>query len=114
MQYPLVELAVALGWMLAFMEFGLSLSALRVSRRWKRKIIDKHAVQCPGSASSDWRPCVEALQQAVQELRSEKADATVVFSNHFVRYALVPLFVAFGCLTAAWLLIAARMGRQRD
>jgi hypothetical protein len=33
---------------------------------------------------------VEALQQAVQELRSQKLDATVVFSNHFVRYALVP------------------------
>lgn len=30
-QYPLVELVVALGWMLAFVEFGLSLSALRVS-----------------------------------------------------------------------------------
>jgi hypothetical protein len=65
-------------------------SALRVSRRWKPQVIDKHAVQCSGSASSDWRPCVEALQQAVQELRSQKADATVVFSNHFVRYALVP------------------------
>lgn len=30
-QYPLVELAVALGWMLAFMAFGFSLTALRVS-----------------------------------------------------------------------------------
>jgi leader peptidase (prepilin peptidase) / N-methyltransferase len=30
-QYPLVELTVALGWMLAFMHFGLSLSALRVA-----------------------------------------------------------------------------------
>jgi hypothetical protein len=28
--------------------------------------------------------------------------------------ALVPLFVGFGTLTAAWLLVAARMGRQRD
>ena len=28
--------------------------------------------------------------------------------------ALVPLFVGFGCLTVAWLVIAARMGRQRD
>ena len=30
-QYPLVELTVALGWMLAFMQFGLSLSALRLA-----------------------------------------------------------------------------------
>ena len=28
--------------------------------------------------------------------------------------ALVPLFVGFGCLTVAWLLIAAGMGRQAD
>jgi hypothetical protein len=28
--------------------------------------------------------------------------------------ALVPLFVGFGCLTVAWLMIAAGMGRQRD
>jgi len=28
--------------------------------------------------------------------------------------ALVPLFVGFGSLTVAWLLIAAGMGRQRD
>lgn len=30
-QYPLVELAVALGWMWAFMEFGLTLTALRTA-----------------------------------------------------------------------------------
>ena len=28
--------------------------------------------------------------------------------------ALVPLFLGFGCLTVAWLMIAAGMGRQRD
>lgn len=28
--------------------------------------------------------------------------------------ALVPLFFGFGCLTAAWLLVGARMGRQRE
>jgi hypothetical protein len=28
--------------------------------------------------------------------------------------ALVPLFVGFGCLTVAWLLVAAGMGRQTD
>jgi len=30
-QYPLVELVVGLGWMLAFMHFGVSLSALRIA-----------------------------------------------------------------------------------
>ena len=28
--------------------------------------------------------------------------------------ALVPVFVGFGCLTVAWLLVAAGMGRQAD
>jgi hypothetical protein len=28
--------------------------------------------------------------------------------------ALVPLFLGFACLTVAWLMIAAGMGRQRD
>jgi hypothetical protein len=28
--------------------------------------------------------------------------------------ALVPLLAGFGCLTVAWLLVAAGMGRQRD
>jgi hypothetical protein len=28
--------------------------------------------------------------------------------------ALVPLFVGFGCLTVAWLMVAAGMGRQSD
>ena len=72
---------------------GLSpewVSALRVSRRWKPRVIEKQAVQCASSASADWRPCIEALQHVAQALPSRKSDATVVVSNHFVRYALVP------------------------
>ena len=38
----------------------------------------------------DWLPCVQSLQQLLREPFAQDADATVVVSNHFVRYALVP------------------------
>jgi hypothetical protein len=62
----------------------------RVSRRWRPQVIAKHVVHCSGQGSSDWKPCIEALQKALQEPLLRDADATVVISNHFVRYALVP------------------------
>jgi hypothetical protein len=62
----------------------------RVTRRWRPEVIAKHAVHFPASTPPDWHVCIEALQQAVHELSWQKADASVVISNHFVRYALVP------------------------
>jgi len=62
----------------------------RVSRRWRPEVIAKHVVQCSAAGSSDWKPCLEALQQALREPFVHDADATVIISNHFVRYAMVP------------------------
>jgi hypothetical protein len=62
----------------------------RVSRRWQPKVIAKHVVHCSPAATSDWKPSVDALTHALQELMWQNADATVVISNNFVRYALVP------------------------
>ena len=62
----------------------------RVSRRWRPAVTAKHVVHCSGPQTSDWKRCVEALQQILREPFSQDADATVVISNHFVRYALVP------------------------
>lgn len=42
----------------------------------------------PGEAP--WVRALECLEHALQERKSGKADATVLLSNHFVRYALVP------------------------
>ena len=62
----------------------------RISRRWRPKVVAKDAVLCAGLATSDWRSCVEGLRQVLQEPAWQQADATIVLSNHFVRYALVP------------------------
>lgn len=62
----------------------------RVSRRWQPKVIAKHAVRCSGVGTAAWKPCIDALQQALQEPALQNADAMVVISNQFVRYALVP------------------------
>jgi hypothetical protein len=62
----------------------------RLSRRWQPKVIAKHVVEYAGGAPSDWRYCVEPLQQALQAPAFGGADACVVISSHFVRYALVP------------------------
>jgi hypothetical protein len=62
----------------------------RVSRRWRPAVIAKHAVQCSGAGTSDWKACLEALLQALREPYLQDADASVVISNHFVRYAMVP------------------------
>jgi hypothetical protein len=62
----------------------------RVSGGWRRKVIAKHAVNFPELRPYDWRSCIEALQAVLQETAWQDADAFVVISNHFVRYALVP------------------------
>jgi hypothetical protein len=62
----------------------------RVSRRWRPEVTAKHVVHCSAAGTSDWKPCLEALRQALPEPFLRNADASVVISNHFVRYAMVP------------------------
>lgn len=62
----------------------------RVSRRWRAKVVAKQLVDCAATEPADWRACIKALELAVQEPAWQGAEASVVISNHFVRYALVP------------------------
>ena len=62
----------------------------RVSRRWRPRVTAKQVVRCADQGIADWKPCVEALLRTLPEARWKDADATVIVSNHFVRYALVP------------------------
>jgi hypothetical protein len=62
----------------------------RVSRRWRPRVIAKQTVPSSGLATSDWHSCVDTLRQVLQEPTWQHADARIVLSNHFVRYALVP------------------------
>jgi len=44
----------------------------------------------PAFGVESWQSAVEALREVAAELKDVKAEVTVVLSNHFVRYALVP------------------------
>ena len=62
----------------------------RVTRRWRPRVTDRQVVRCAGHGSAEWKTCAEALQRTLPEARWKDADATVIVSSHFVRYALVP------------------------
>ncbi len=62
----------------------------RVSRRWRPRVTARQVVRCAEPGIAAWKPCVEALLRTLPEARWKDADATVIVSNHFVRYALVP------------------------
>ena len=44
----------------------------------------------PALGADSWQAATVALRDVAAELKDVKADVTVVLSNHFVRYALVP------------------------
>ena len=60
----------------------------RVSRGWRGpRVLAGEVARCSGP---DWQACVEALREILLRPSAQDADATLVVSNHFVRYALVP------------------------
>lgn len=65
---------------------------LRVRRRpWRRTVVAKALVSCAAPANeADWAPAVGALETALADPAWRGAAATVVVSNHFVHYLLVP------------------------
>jgi hypothetical protein len=60
-------------------------------RSWRPTASRKEmiAVEAPRN-SADWKPAVDALPAALARFRSGRRAVTVVLSNHFVRYALLP------------------------
>ena len=63
---------------------------VRVARGFRRKVVAKQLVPCE-AGQGGWQPAVDALRAALAQPRwSGAADATLVISNHFVRYRLVP------------------------
>jgi hypothetical protein len=67
-----------------------SVTLVRTAGRLRPRIVDKKAVECdPAFGAAPWQGAVAALEAALAPLRDERVDATVVLSNHFVRYAIV-------------------------
>lgn len=73
---------------------GLSPAAATLARLdggLKPRLVAKRALDCdPAVAGDPWAGAAAALPALAAELKDLRCDVTVVLSNHFVRYALVP------------------------
>jgi len=57
----------------------------------RRMIDEPHIVPCnSANGAVPWRAALQALEAVLPGFASDKAAATVILSNHFLRYALVP------------------------
>lgn len=66
----------------------------RLARGRARKIIDKHIISCvtQNACNPSWRNAIATLEDALPTFSGRKSHATVILSNHFVRYAMVSNF----------------------
>jgi hypothetical protein len=68
-----------------------SVALVRVRGLFRPKLVSKTVLACdPQFGAQPWEGAVEALQRALAELAGEPLRATVVLSNRFMRYAVVP------------------------
>jgi hypothetical protein len=72
-----------------------SVAVARVTRGPRPRLTARRVAECdPGFGAELWQGAVAALGSALEPLRGERMHATVVLSNHFVRYAVVPFDAA--------------------
>ena len=63
----------------------------RIEGRLKPRLVAKRSLDCdPAAAGEPWQAAAGALAALASEVRDVRCDVSVVLSNHFVRYALVP------------------------
>jgi len=68
-----------------------SLALLRVSGGARPRVSEKRTVAFdPALGPAPWQGAAAALAQVAEEIRDANADVTVVLSNHFARFILVP------------------------
>ncbi len=69
-----------------------TVAMVRLGRGLRPEVVDRRTFVCEASAHDQkpWARALACLEAGLGELGSGKADAVVVLSNHFVRYALVP------------------------
>ncbi|MBI3563001.1 MAG: hypothetical protein HY080_14920 [Gammaproteobacteria bacterium] len=68
---------------------------VRYSRGWSARLRDKRIISCatPSNNDSSWQLALHGLTTVLPEFNTRRSDVTVILSNHFVRYALVPYSV---------------------
>ncbi|HMH17697.1 MAG TPA: hypothetical protein VK572_06060 [Burkholderiales bacterium] len=55
------------------------------------RVVEKHKIACdPAFGAEPWQAAVATLARLIEPIRDAKVEVTVVLSNHFARYALVP------------------------
>jgi hypothetical protein len=73
---------------------GLSpdaVSFVRLEGRLKPRLVARRVLDCDPAVTGDpWAGAAAALPALAAELKDLRCDVTVVLSNHFTRYALVP------------------------
>ena len=68
-----------------------SLALLRVSGGVRPRVSEKRTVACdPAAGSQPWHGAVAGLQRLTEGTTDANAQVTVVLSNHFARFILVP------------------------
>lgn len=68
-----------------------ALSLLRVSGAGRPRVSDKRTIACdPALGAEPWEGAAAALARLTEEMAQASAKVTVVLSNHFSRYVLVP------------------------
>ncbi|HEY8069142.1 MAG TPA: hypothetical protein VIF38_09650 [Burkholderiales bacterium] len=68
-----------------------ALAYARVRRAPRTAVIHHGSAECsPAGGPEPWRGAVAALAPLADSLKAGRVDVTLVLSNHFVRYALVP------------------------
>jgi len=68
-----------------------ALSLLRVSGAPRPRVSEKRTIACdPPSSAEPWQGAAAALARLAGEIPKASARVTVVLSNHFARYVLVP------------------------
>ena len=64
---------------------------VRLQGTFRPRVVAKRVLACdPAQAAEPWKGAASALATLAAELKDVKARVTVVLSNHFVRYTLVP------------------------
>lgn len=72
------------------LQIGLAPDAVCGIRRKRGRIVGKHLNECADRSSRSWEPALAVLPPLMRELAAGPCRATVVLSDCFVRYVLVP------------------------
>jgi hypothetical protein len=54
-------------------------------------VLEKKSIPCMVGADLSWENVIQVLETTISELPTKPAVAQVIISNHFMRYAMVPL-----------------------